>query len=131
MTTSSLIPSVELQKAIYSILSTNAKVVSTKTSNPQFPFIELGLEIERDNSTKTDERSYHNLTIHTWTKSNSSIDSKTINQTVKDQIVGLKNVNGFFVDSSKLDNMFTLTEADGNTTIWHGVLQFEITLTRK
>lgn len=125
------IPSIELQKAIYSALSAKYTVVSVKPSNPKFPFVEIGLEIERDESVKSHERSYHHLTVHTWSKSNSATEIKTINHVVKSQIMNLQSVNGFGVDYVKLDNILTLTEPLAETTIWHGVLQFEITLTGK
>ncbi|MDW0112157.1 hypothetical protein QT711_03100 [Sporosarcina saromensis] len=126
-----LIPSVELQKAIIKTLSPHHKVVSVKSDDVTFPFVEIGSEIERDGGTKTHNRSYHHLTIHTWTKSNSPLDSKTLNHSVKHKIMNLQTVEGFYLDFVKLSSVMTMTETEADTTIWHGILQFEIEMTKK
>lgn len=126
-----LIPSVELQKAIYSKLSTAYKVVQIKSANPSFPFIEIGNEVLLDDNTKTEKRTVHNVTIHTYSKSTSSIESKTLNHFVKESILGQLEINGFYVDKAKSKMVTTLTEEDVNSVIWHGVLQFELSISQK
>lgn len=121
--------SIELQKSIYSKLNNGVyKVVEIKPKELIFPFIEIGEEIQRDSNTKSNLRTVHNVTIHTWSKGKDSIPSKEMNQFVKESILNLDTVNGFEVDIVTLETMMTLKEQETDSTIFHGVIQIEITL---
>ena len=122
--------SIELQKSILNKLDEGVyKVVDIKPKVLPFPFIEIGEEIQRDSDDKTNFRTVHNVTIHTWSKGNSSIQSKEMNQFVKESILKLDTVNGFEIDIVTLEMMMTLKEQETDSTIFHGVIQIEITLT--
>ncbi|WP_203246338.1 hypothetical protein [Sporosarcina beigongshangi] len=122
--------SIELQKAIYQQLALGSyDVTEIKQTSPVFPFIEIGQEIQRDVNVKSHNRTFHHVTIHTFSKGSDSSVSKVMNQFVKDSILNLKQVDSFQVDFVRLDNLLTLTETEIDTTIWHGILQFEIELT--
>lgn len=128
-----MIASIELQKSIVRQLSqSNYHVTEVKEVNPTFPFIEIGAEVLLDdNAIKTDTRTFHNVTIHTFSKSYDSSQSKTMNHYVKESMLSLS-VDSFNVDIAKLGMMTTQkeTESDG-TTIFHGVLTFDYELTQK
>ena len=122
-------PSIELQKSIYNKLNSGVyEVVEIKPQNLTFPYIEIGEEIQRDSNTKSHLRTVHNVTIHTFSKGNDSIPSKEINHFVKESILNLDNVNGFEVDMVSLDMMMTLKEQETDGTIFHGIIQIQITL---
>jgi hypothetical protein len=131
------IPSLELQRSIYSALTTNStyKVYEiTPLGSFTSPFISLGEESLLTSDTKTDLRYISNYTIHTWTKGASSTTSKTLNNFVVDRI--LRNpftVNGFSVDSVTLSLLTTQKEIDEtqSQTIFHGIIQFEIIMTQE
>lgn len=125
------IPTIELQKAIFNRLNVNNNVYEIKPTNQPFPYILIGEDITTDNLTKTNKRTKHNITIHTFTKSYDSTESKTLNNFVKESILDGLVVNGFSLDMSTLAMMMTLKEASTDGTIFHGVLQFEITLTQE
>lgn len=118
-------PSIGLQKAIYSKLDrTGYKVFEIVPSNEKFPYIQIGEEILTDYNTKTDNLTVHNLTVHTWSKGNSSTESKQMNQLVKDTLLGELTVSGFGIVMSTLEMMTTLKEeTNDDSIIFHGVLQ--------
>lgn len=123
------IASVELQKAVYSTLKTGSysvyEIVPPKTP---MPYIEIGEEILTHSNTKTNTRTVHNITIHTWSKGNSSNNSKVMNDFVIKTLLNGFIVNGFSMDMITLEMLTTLKETNSDSTIFHGVLQFEITL---
>lgn len=127
-----MIASIELQKAIVSKLNQSVyKVTETKSDKPTFPFIEIGDEVLfDDNNIKTDDRTFHNITIHTFTKGQDSLESKQLNQYVKESLLNLE-VDGFFVDIAKLARLNTLKEYEADGTVFHGILSFEYELTQK
>lgn len=126
------VASIELHKAINLALKGNYRVTEVKSLNPNFPFIEIGEFIELDTLNKTNNRPLFHATIHTFSRSQNSIESKQMNEFVKDKIMNLSNVQGFNVDMTKLDNIFTLKEIEEQKeTVFHGVLQIEIQLTEE
>lgn len=121
---------IELQNSIFNKLNNGVyKVVEIQPKSLSFPLIIIGEEIQRDSNDKSHYRTVHNVTIHTWTKGYDSIPSKEINQFVKESILNLDNVNGFEVDKTSLDMITTFKEQEADGTIFHGVIQIEITLT--
>jgi hypothetical protein len=127
------IPSLELQKAIYSTLSGSIYKVYEVTPLGSFtsPYISLGEETITTTDTKTDFRYISNYTIHTWSKGASSSPHKALNNFVIDRILRTPlNVNGFLVQFVSLEMLTTKKEIDEtqSQTIFHGILQFEITL---
>lgn len=127
-----MIASIQLQKAIVSELNQSVyKVTETKMTDPIFPFIEIGDEILLDdNNIKTDKRTFHNITIHTFSKGNDSLESKQLNHYVKESLLNLT-VDGFFVDIAKLASLTTQKEYEADGTVFHGILSFEYELTQK
>lgn len=127
-----MIPVVELQKAIYSSLKTPTnRVFDLKQVNPIFPFIEIGQIIEFDESIKTHDRHQFNITVHTFTKGTSSIESKELNHFVRTQLLDLSLVTGFEIEYVKLLNSTTLIEpSQDGKSIFHGVMYFEISMNR-
>ncbi len=127
------IPSLELQKSIFSRLSGSTYKVYDVPPLGSFtqPFIVIGDETITTRFTKTERFWVSTVTIHTWTKGASSSSSKTLNNFVIENIL-LKpfNVNGFFVSLVSLEMLTTQEEMDEtqSQTIFHGILQFEFTL---
>jgi hypothetical protein len=123
------IASVELQKAIYTALKTGSyPVYEVVPPNTTMPYIVIGEEILTHNNTKTEIRTVHNITIHTWSKGSSSNESKSINDFVIKKLLAGFTVTGFYLDKISLEMMTTYKELDVDT-IFHGVIQFEITIT--
>ncbi|MFP3357582.1 DUF3168 domain-containing protein [Planococcus sp. SIMBA_143] len=125
------IPSFELQKSIYNKLNTDYEVFESKPVNQPFPYILIGEDIITDYKTKDKKRTRHTITIHTFTKDKSSLNSKTMNHFVKESIEEGFTADGFSVGLINLEMMMTQKEelTDGN--IYHGILEFEIDMTEK
>lgn len=128
---SNLIPTIELQKAIYQKLSTQYTTYDVRPSNATFPYILIGEDVTVDNLTKGDKRTTHNITIHTFSKSAKSLESKTMNHLVKESLLNDLELNGFYVDLNKLSMMMTTKEEETSGIIHHGIIQFEITIREK
>lgn len=127
------IPSLELQKAIYSALSGSTYKVYDVAPLGSFtsPFISIGEETLITSDTKTEFRYTSTVTIHTWTKGASSSSSKTLNNFVIDRILRKPfTMNGFLVQKISLELLTTQKEIDEtqSQTIFHGILQFEFIL---
>lgn len=124
------VASLELQKAVYSTLSSGSYAVyEIIPPNTEFPYIQIGEETLTTSNTKTSKGTIHNITIHTWSKGSSSANSKVLNDYVAQTLLNGLTVSGFFVDKITLEMMQTLKESDTDSTIFHGVIQFDITLT--
>lgn len=127
-----VIASIELQKAIYSALKNGSySVFEIAPPNIAFPYITIGEETLTTDDTKTNKRTVHNVTIHTWSEGSSSAEIKVMNHFVLTTILNNLKVNGFYLDMVSLELQTTIKEQDSDSTIFHGVLQFEITLTKK
>jgi hypothetical protein len=123
------IASVELQKAIYTALKSGSySVYEVVPPNTTMPYIVIGEEILTHNNTKTEIRTVHNITIHTWSKGSSSAESKAMNDFVIKKLLAGFVVSGFYLDRISLEMMTTFKEINTDT-IFHGVNQFEITIT--
>lgn len=124
------VASLELQKAVFTALSNGSYAVyEVIPPNTQMPYIQIGEETLTHNNTKTSKRTVHNITIHTWSKGSSSSKSKVLNDFVMQTLLDGFEVSGFYLDMITLEMLTTIKEQDTDTTIFHGVLQFEITLT--
>lgn len=125
------IASLELQKAVYSALSKGSyPVYEIAPPDTVFPYIVIGEETLTTSNTKTNKRTVHNITIHTWSKGSSSAVIKTMNDFVVQILLDGLLVNGFYVDIATLEMQTTLKELATDGTIFHGVNQFEIILTK-
>ena len=125
------ISSMELQKAVYKNLSEGEyDVYEVVPPDTAFPYITIGEETVTTANTKTSNRTVHLLTIHTWSKSAGSMQSKFMNAFVMKTLQNKELVlEGFLVDIVSLELLTTYKEQATDNTIFHGVLQFEITLT--
>lgn len=128
-----LIPSLNLQKAIFSTLSGSTYKVYDIAPLGSFtqPFIVIGDETITTSFTKTERRWVSNVTIHTFAKGASSVASKNLNNFVIQRILLTPLVvDSFFVDLVSLEMLTTQEEMDEtqSQTVFHGILQFEITL---
>lgn len=124
------IPSIELQKAVYQALNNGEyPVYEILPTDTAMPYITIGDEILTEDNTKTTKRTVHNITINTWSKGFDSTASKQMNHMVMSAILNLTIVSGFLVDIITLELLETLQEQQNDgSAIWHGVLQFEVTL---
>ncbi|WP_188074723.1 DUF3168 domain-containing protein [Planococcus sp. ANT_H30] len=129
--TTNLIPTVELQKAVYQKLSAHYTTYDLRPPNAQFPYILIGEDVTVDNLTKGDKRTTHNLTIHTFSQSTKSLESKTMNHLVKESLLNDLELSGFYVDLNKLSMMMTTKEEETDGAIHHGIIQFDITIREK
>lgn len=126
------VASIELQKAVYKALNAgNYSVYDIVPPNTALPYISIGDETLTTDDTKTSKRTVHNVSIHTWSMGNSSAESKMMNHFVLQTILNDLEVNGFYVDMVNLELQTTLKEQSSDSTTFHGVLQFEVTLTKK
>jgi len=126
------IPTVELQKAIHNGLKTNYNVFESKPVNQPFPYILIGEDVTTtNNKTKDYKRTKHNITVHTFSKGTTSLESKTMNHFVKEFIETGFEVVSFSLDLVSLEMMMTLKEEGTDGNVYHGILEFEINLTKK
>ena len=129
------IPSLELQKALVKTLGISTyKVYEVVPATAVMPFITIGEEMLLTDDTKTNERYQINFFIHSWTKGNSSVTSKTLNDFILNRL--LKNplvIDGFFCDSVTLEMFNSQREVDESTSqeIFHGIFEFSFQLSIK
>jgi hypothetical protein len=125
-----MIPSIELQRSVNNALKSGVyKVYDQFQQGVAMPFITIGEETLLDISTKVEEITSHLITVHTWSKSNSSKEVKEMNHFVKTSLIDTHlNVDGFVVLFSALDLNQTLKEPDGNSIVYHGITQIEYRL---
>lgn len=126
-----VIASIELQKALFSLLSTGYSVYEVVPNNPVFPYITIKSNSKYDANTKTETRTEHMIYIHSWSKGNSSLESKQMNAFIHDKLTNDFNVNGFHVDLVSLELEANQEEQKSDTTVFHGTQQFQITLTKQ
>ena len=126
------IPSIELQKTLFSSLSTGGyKVYEIVPSYAKMPYITIDNETILTDDTKTNPRYVITKTISTWSMGSSSSQSKTLNDFVIKKLLRTDLVvNGFFVDFVSLELLTTQVEKDEtiNENIFHGIIQIEFTL---
>lgn len=118
---------VELQKAVYSTLSTSVyKVFDSLPSKQAMPFIVIGEDTLLFADTKTEGRSRHVLTIHCWSDKTSSLEVRGMNDFVMQSLFQLEKVNGYHVDFVELE----LAQVFKSEDKYHGVISIAITLTK-
>lgn len=122
--------STKLQKAIYGVLSEHYSVYEVTPLNAAFPYITIGEEAVTHNHTKTNKRSVHLITLHTWSKGQSSSQSKTMNDLVINKLLNELSINDYSLDEAALQLLTTLKEAATDATIFHGVIQIEFIITQ-
>jgi hypothetical protein len=125
-----MIPSIELQRSVNKALKSGVyRVYDQLQQGASMPFITIGEETLLDISTKVEEITSHLITVHTWSKSNSSKEVKEMNHFVKTSLIDTPlAVDGFVVLFSALDLNQTLKEQDGNSIVYHGITQIEYRL---
>lgn len=127
------IPSIELQKALYSTLSAgDCPVFELTPDNQPYPFITLRIQSMNEDMTKTDlNRFKFQVYIHSWSLSLGSLESKTIDSFIFNLVMGEWEINGFNLDRVSYEFGETLTETQQEGTIFQGIQNFEITISRK
>ena len=123
-----MVASIELQKAVYSVLSQSHNVYEAVPSGASMPYIVIGEEVLTDGKTKTEGKTKHLLTLHTWSDSQSSGENKTLMDFVRKSIDYGLPVSGYVVDFVRLEMTQSFKEAVQDKYIFHGVVQIEITL---
>lgn len=123
-----VVPSIELQKAVYNALKNHYEVFEIIPPNHPTPFITLGDESFTVDYTKNTDCTIHYITVHTWSSGTSSLEIKTMNDTVISTIRGGLEADGFNISMITLELLTTLKEIGADTTIFHGVVQFEMYL---
>lgn len=125
------IASIELQKSLFSSLSSGYKVYEIVPSYADMPYITIDNETILTDDTKTNRRYTITKTISTWSEGSSSSQSKAMNDFVIKQLLQTDLVvNGFFVDFVSLELLTTQVEKDEtiHENIFRGILQIEFTL---
>jgi hypothetical protein len=122
------IPSLELQKGIFSLLNGTYPVYDFVPSVTSYPYVQIGEEVLTMDDTKEKNRTVHNITLHTYSKGNSSLGAKEVNNFVIDKILNELLVDFFSVEMAQLVMLTTLKESEISEIFHHGVLIFEITL---
>lgn len=124
-----MVRSIEIQRAILTELSRGEyQVLEIVPRDTAFPLIQIGDSVMLSSDTKTHRRTTHNITIHTWSKATSSVESKQIDDYVVNALRDGFEVQGFSLDNWGLALLTTLKEVHDDFNIFHGVIQFEFTL---
>lgn len=128
-----MIASIELQKALFNLLSIgDYPVYELVPKDESYPYISFRLQGKMNNYTKTNQQRYtFNVYLHSWSQSSSSLESKTMDSFIHDAIMGTWQVEGYNVDFVELIFSETLTETDVTNNIFQGIQEFEITISKK
>ncbi|MGH0775291.1 DUF3168 domain-containing protein [Bacillus mobilis] len=124
------IASIELQKAVFSALNNKPyPVYDAVPAQSPMPHITIGEEVLLRDSTKTEKRTQHSITIHCWSKENGTKQVKEMMDktlvTLLDQPIS---VQGFYCAYKELTLSQTIKEIDGTAVIQHGVIQITFKL---
>ena len=123
------IASIELQKGLYTHLASGSyEVYEIVPPDTAMPYITIGNITKMNSYTKTNKRYTFSCTIHSWSKGNSSIEQKTIDEFIHNKLMTEFNVEVYDVDFVELAMGENLREVGSDSSIFHGVQEFEITL---
>lgn len=125
-----MIPSVELQKAIYEILDEGIYQVYEVVPNvDKMPLITLGSLRKSEDFTKTNTNRFtFSITIHGWSIGKSSVESKMIEEFIYQSITELE-MDDYDVEFVRLVLNENLKEEEtDDRVIFHSVQEFEITI---
>lgn len=117
----------ELQKAIYSKLSTDltVSVLDNVPSGTPYPYVVIGDDTLNDSSTDDFIGFQATVTIHSWTDSEGRKQVKTIQQSIFDSLNRCTlSISGFNFVSCTQEYSETMLEADGITR--HGIQRFRV-----
>lgn len=120
--------SIELQKALFTALNKNYQVFELVPKSTKYPYIQIGnIDRETDN-TKTSTRHVYNVYVHTWSEGTSSMESKVLNQFVNNKVLNDLKLIDLELGIIRLRSERNLTEQYLTNNIYHGVLNFELTI---
>lgn len=125
-----MIPSVELQKAIYESLDEGIYQVYEVVPNvDRMPLITLGSLRKSEDFTKTNTNRFtFSITIHGWSIGKSSIESKMIEEFIYQSITELE-MDDYDVEFVRLAMNENLKEEEtDDRVIFHSIQEFEITI---
>jgi len=125
-----MIPSVELQKAIYESLDEGIYQVYEVVPNvDRMPLITLGSLRKSEDFTKTNTNRFtFSITIHGWSIGKSSVESKMIEEFIYQSITELE-MDDYDVEFVRLAMNENLKEEEtDDRVIFHSVQEFEITI---
>ncbi|MGB3160390.1 MAG: DUF3168 domain-containing protein [Carnobacterium sp.] len=126
-----LIASVELQKALFTLLTGDIPVYEIVPAKANFPYFTIKNMSRVNDNTKTEKRTEHGIYIHTWSKGNSSLESKKMNNFVQNKLATDFKVTGFDVAFVEMEMEAMQEEQKSEETIFHGTIEFRITLNKK
>ena len=125
-----MIPSVELQKAIYEVLDEGIYQVYEVVPNvDRMPLITLGSLRKSEDFTKTNTNRFtFSITIHGWSIGKSSVESKMIEEFIYQSITELE-MDDYDVEFVRLAMNENLKEEEtDDKVIFHSIQEFEITI---
>ena len=123
------IASVELQKGLYTHLASGPyEVYESVPPDTAMPYITIGNIMKMNSHTKTNKRYTFSCTIHSWSRGTSSLEQKTIDEFIHDELMTGFTVVGYEVDFVRLAMGENLKEVGSDSSVFHGVQEFLITL---
>lgn len=124
--------SIALQQALYQLFITDYPTYEILPKDGIMPFILIGDETVTRADTKNTKRSVHAITVHTYVKGKSSLVDKQLKQFVQMKIEEELIVKGFSVEFIELELVSNRNEQlDSGSVIYHGIIEYRITLTKK
>lgn len=123
------IASVELQKGLYAHLASGLyEVYESVPPDTEMPYITIGNIMKMNSHTKTNKRYTFSCTIHSWSRGSSSLEQKTIDEFIHEELMVDFTVTGYTVDFVELVMGENLKEVGSDSSVFHGVQEFLITL---
>lgn len=123
------IASVELQKGLYAHLASGLyEVYESVPPDTEMPYITIGNIMKMNSYTKTNKRYTFSCTIHSWSRGTSSLEQKTIDEFIHDELMTGFTATGYTVDFVELVMGENLKEIGSDSSVFHGVQEFLITL---
>ena len=119
-----------LAKGIYSVL-TSYPCYEVVPQGTTFPYILLGEESIVTSDTKTYSRTKHLITVHIYSGGTSSLEAKQIRAYVQSQIENELVVGSHRIDLLKMVLMDSKKEIETDYTIFHWIVEYEITLIKE
>ena len=119
-----------LAKGIYLVL-TSYPCYEVVPQGATFPYILLGEESITTSDTKTYDRTKHLITVHIYSGGTSSLEAKQIRAYVQSQIENELVVGSHRIDLLKMVLMDSKKEIETDYTIFHWIVEYEITLIKE
>ncbi|GJM01788.1 MAG: hypothetical protein DHS20C08_02890 [Rhodomicrobium sp.] len=102
-----------------------ARIYDTPPFRARLPYITLGMTLERDWSTSTEQGGEHIITFHSWTEMNSRQQAMALEEAVRDLIENTSiSITGHILVNARYQ--FSEIRRDREGSAYHGIIRYRL-----